>query len=364
MIRQMLMAVLIGCMPVAWAQGGGAMPAAKVAVGKVGEAVDQESRRYTGTVVSQSVVHLVPRISGEILEVGFKDGSIVRKGQLLYRIDPIQYEAAAKSAEAQIAECKARLEYARSNFERNRALYESSAASLDNLESSRSTMLASEAALLAAEAGMIIARDNLKNTSIVSPIDGLAGVTNYTVGNYLTPAAGTLVTIIQVQPIRVRFSLSMADLFATFESMKAVEGEVQVKVKLADGAMHPEEGKVELLNNEANARTDTIRVYANFPNGDYRLVVGSTVSVLLSRKTGKVMPAVPPSAVMHDNQGAYVYLVQNGRADKRYVVLGNATPEAQMIASGLEKGQEIVVQGTHKVMPGMAIDVVPAVKEI
>lgn len=364
MIRQCCIAVWIGCVSVVLAQGGRAMPAAKVAVGKVAETVDMESRRYTGTVVSQSVVNLVSRVSGEILEVGFKDGSIVRKDQVLYRIDPVQYEAAVKSAEAQIAECKARSEYARSNFERNRLLYESSATSLDNLENSRSTMLASEAALLNAEAQLIIARDNLKNTSIVSPIDGLAGVTQYTVGNYLTPTSGSLVTIIQIQPIRVRFSLSMADLFATFDSLKSMNGDVLVNVKLADGAIHPEVGTVELLNNEANARTDTIQIYANFPNRNCRLIAGSTVSVTLSRKTGKVMPAVPPSAVMHDKQGAYVYLVQNGRADKQYVVLGNATADAQLITSGLETGQEIIVQGTHKVMPGMAIEAVPAVKEI
>ncbi len=111
---------------------------------EVGSAVltqDTESRRYTGQVVSISEVRIVPRVSGEILEVGFADGSVVEAGQMLYRLDPIQYEAAVKSAEAKIAECKAKLEYADHNYNRNLTLYEKQATSRDLLENTKNLSL-------------------------------------------------------------------------------------------------------------------------------------------------------------------------------------------------------------------------------
>ena len=172
-----------------------------VGVDKVVAVENMESRRYTGLVMSPSVVNVVPRVSGEILEVGFKDGDIVKKGQVLYRLDPVQYEAAVKNVEAQIAASKARLNYAQNNYNRNEALYDKLAASLDTMESARSALEEEKATLMAAEAELISAKDNLKNTTIVAPMDSLAGVNNFTAGNYITPSSGTLVTLIQISPI-------------------------------------------------------------------------------------------------------------------------------------------------------------------
>ena len=182
------------------------MPKAVVAVDKVHEMNETESRRYTGLIVSKSVVNIIPRVSGEILQVGFEDGSVVKKGQLLYRLDPVQYEASVKGAEAKVAECTARYEYARKSFDRNSALYAKKAASRDTMENTKSALDTTRAAVMAAEAELIAAKDNLKNTTITAPIDGVAGVTNFTVGNYITPSSGSMITIIQVQPVRVRFS--------------------------------------------------------------------------------------------------------------------------------------------------------------
>ena len=107
------------------APGGGPpqRPLSVVMVGKVTEADEVESRRYSGLVLSPAVVQLMPRVSGELLEIGFKDGDFVKKGQMLYKFDPIRYDAEVKSAEAKIAECKARLEYAQNNYDRTHSLY-------------------------------------------------------------------------------------------------------------------------------------------------------------------------------------------------------------------------------------------------
>lgn len=327
-----------------------------VGVDKVVAVENMESRRYTGLVMSPSVVNVVPRVSGEILEVGFKDGDIVKKGQVLYRLDPVQYEAAVKNVEAQIAASKARLNYAQNNYNRNEALYDKLAASLDTMESARSELEEEKATLMAAEAELISAKDNLKNTTIVAPMDSLAGVNNFTAGNYITPSSGTLVTLIQTSPIRVRFSISTSDYLSQFGSFQVLKENGVVKVTLSDGSVYPEIGEIELLNNEANATTDAIQVFARFKNADYKLITGSTVTVELSQKSGKSMPAVPPSAIMHDSEGAYVYVVDAaGKAAKRYVELGAVTPDYQLITGGLTVDETVISEGTHKTMDGMTV---------
>lgn len=331
-------------------------PKMMVPVGQSIQLEDLESRRYTGLVVSPAVVKVVPRVSGEILEVGFADGSKVEAGQMLYKLDDVSYAAAVKSSEAKIAECEARLTYAEKEYERSVSLFEKNAASLDKMESNLSSVQAYKAELLSAKANLITAQDNYKDTVITSPITGMAGVSAYTVGNYLTPSAGVLVTVIQTNPVRVKFSLSTADYLSLFGSLEALQNDGDIQLKLSDGSYYQEAGKIAFLNNEANSKTDAIQIYAEFPNPDNKLIVGSTVSVTLAKKLGQKMVAVPLPAVQHDRDGEFVFVVdQNNIPEKRYVEVGNSTVEYQMIRSGLEVGETVVIGGTHKVTAGAEI---------
>ena len=344
-----------------FAQMPGAMKQV-VGVAEVEEVANVQSRRYTGQVVAQAVVNVTPRVSGEILKLGFHDGDYVKKGQMLYTIEKTQYEAAVKQAEASIAEIKANLEYAQSSYDRNERLYEVNAASKDAMENTKSALDALKAAQAAAEAGLVTAQENLKHTTITAAIDGLVGVTKYTEGNYITPSSGPILTIIQMQPIRVRFSMSTGDFLSGYGSLTALKRDGQVSLKLADGSEYATGGKIEFLNNEANVKTDAVQVYASFPNADMKLIPGSTVTVTLMKKTAATMPAVPPSAVMHDAQTSFVYVLGDGnKVERRVVELGDMTKTHQLIKSGLKTGERVVYQGTHKVMPGD--EVVPAASE-
>ena len=330
-----------------------------VGVAEVEDVANVQSRRYTGQVVAQALVNVTPRVSGEILKLGFNDGDYVKKGQMLYTIEKTQYEAAVKQAEASIAEIKANLEYAQSSYDRNERLYEVNAASKDAMENTKSALDALKAAQAAAEATLVTAKDNLKYTTITAAIDGLVGVTKYTAGNYVTPSSGPILTIIQMKPIRVRFSISTADFLSGYGSLTALKENGEVSLKLADGSEYASGGKIEFLNNEANVKTDAVQVYASFPNDELRLIPGSTVTVTLSKKLAAKMPAVPPSAVMHDAQTSFVYVVGDGnKIERRVVELGDMTKTHQLIKSGLKAGEKVVYQGTHKVMPGD--EVVPA----
>lgn len=337
---------------------GGAMKQV-VGVAEVEEVANVQSRRYTGQVVAQAEVNVVSRVSGEILKLGFNDGDYVKKGQMLYTIEKTQYEAAVKQAEATIAECKARLEYAQSTYDRNQMLYEVNATSKDTMENTKSALDAMRAELAAAEAGLVTAQYNLEHTTITAAIDGQAGVTSFTAGNYITPSSGTMLSIIQMKPIRVRFAMSTSDFLSGYGNLAALKSEGQVSLKLADGSEYADGGKVEFLNNEANVKTDAVQVYASFPNADLKLIPGSTVTVTLSKKSAEKMPAVPPSAVMHDAKESFVYVLTEGnKIERRIVELGDMTKMHQLVKSGLKAGEKVVSQGTHKVMPGD--EVIPA----
>lgn len=335
-------------------------PKAVISCANVIEMEDGELRRYTGAVVSPSVVHIVPRVSGEIVAVGFKDGRMVHKGQMLYQLDSTQYDATVKSCEAKIIECQAKLNYAQNNYNRNLQLFEKNAVSRDTLENIKSTLEAMRASLLSAEAALISAKDNLKHTTICAPIEGIPGVTNFTQGNYITPNSGNLVTIIQVMPMRVRFSMSVNDFFTFFNVTNFKRGNVSVRLKFTDGKIYHEEGELEFINNEANPRTDAIQIYAKFTNTDYQLITGSTLTVLLSKKEGRHYPAIPQSALLHDAQGSYIYILNDAKnaATKRYVVPGSVVENMQLIQSGVKMGECVVSEGTHKIMPGVEIVVV------
>ena len=344
-----------------FAQMPGAMKQT-VGVAEVENIANVQSRRYTGQVVAQAVVNVTPRVSGEILKLGFNDGDYVKKGQMLYTIEKTQYEAAVKRAEASIAELKAKLEYAQSTYDRNQMLYEVNAASKDSMENTKSALDALKAGQAAAEAALTAAKDDLKYTTITAAIDGLVGVTKYTAGNFVTPSSGPILTIIQMQPIRVRFSMSTGDFLSGYGSLTALKKEGEISLKLADGSEYATGGKIEFLNNEANVKTDAVQVYASFPNADMKLIPGSTVTVTLSKKSAAKMPAVPPSAVMHDAQTSFVYVVGEGnKIERRIVELGDMTKTHQLIKSGVKVGEKVVFQGTHKVMPGD--EIIPAANE-
>ena len=211
--------------------------------------------------------------------------------------------------------------------------------------------------LLAAEADLVTAQDDLRNTRIVAPMAGRIGVTAFTAGNYVTTSSGTLVTLVRTDPVRVRFGLSVRDMQAVFGSEEELRSLGRVRVRLADGTEYGTEGRVTIVDNTAEGRTDTVLVYAELANPQSRLVPESTVVVTLYRQTDSVVPAVPPSAVQHDVQGAFVYVVQeDDRVSLRRVTLGNLVGESQAVRSGLNVHERVVTDGTHKVVDGMKVD--------
>ena len=335
-----------------------------VPVAEVSEIADYKTRTYPGRVVPIAQVNVVPQVSGEILEVGFENGTRIKEGQLLYRLDPVKYEAAVKNAEAKVAECKANLSYAELSYTRHKKLLESRAVSLDAVDNALSQRDSSRAAYAAAQAELISARDNLKHCSITAPITAKAGSTAFTKGNYVTTSSGTLVTLVQNAPIRVRFSISNRDYLDLFgASGQRIKEEAVLGLSLANGGEYPDPGEVEYVENAGDEQTDTIMVYALFKNESRMLKPGGTVTVTLTSKKGEMRPAIPATAVLQDVRGPYVWVVgEGGEATRRYIARGDISREWQFVEKGLAAGERVVAEGGHKVRPGMKVEGVPSDK--
>ena len=329
-----------------------------VGVGKAGHVDHNPVRTFSGRVLSPETVAVVAQVAGEVKEVCFEEGALLKKGDVLYRIDPVKYDAAAASARAQVAQAEASADYARKTFDRATALFEKKVASADDLDSATSGKAAAEAALDAAKAALVSAEDNLAHCTVVAPVDGKVGLNAATVGNYVSTASGPLCTIVRQDPVRVAFAPGSRDYLSFFGGEKGLRELFDVRVRLADGSVYDGEGEVEFVGNAVNAATDTMPVYARFPNPDGLLVPGATVKVEVKAKEAKRYVSLPLTAVIHDGEGkGYVWMVgEHNVPVRRDVETGPATATYQTILSGLEEGEEVIVRGTHKVMSGVPVE--------
>jgi len=330
-------------------------------VATVSEVADHRNKQYPGRVVSIQQVAVVPQVSGEILEVCFRNGANVKEGDVLYRIDSVKYEAAVKNAESKLAECKANAKYAELSYTRHKTLLESRAVSLDAVDNALSQRDSSRAALAAAQADLMSAKDDLAHCTIVAPISGKMGTTSKTKGNFVNKGAEPLVTLVQTDPVRVRFSVSNRELLEFFRAKWQTSREnAKITLTLSDGSTYDKEGSAEYMENLADELTDTMQIYAVFDNPDRLLKVGGTLTVRVSSKLGVMRPAIPPTAILQDTQGPYVWALDaEGRAARRTVARGDLNGDWVFVEKGLKLGERIVADGAHKVRKG---DVIKAAK--
>ena len=341
MIASLLLCMAATCLPVA----------------EVEEIFDFGTRKYPGRVVPVAEVKIVPQVSGEILEVAFANGAEVKKGDLLYRLDPVKYEAAVKNAEAKVVELKAGLAYAEKSAARHTELLRTRAVSQDAYENALSQRDAAAASLAAAEAELVSARDDLKHCRIVAPIAGRVGTTAFTEGNYVTKGGATLVSLVQISPIRVSFAIANGDYHDRFGSdARRIAADALVKLRFMVGEDDFATGRVEYVENASSAETDTTDVYALFENANGVLKRGQTVMATLLSAKGTPRAAVPPNAVVQDMQGTFVWVVDAvGLPSKRYVVRGAIADGKQIVLSGVRPGERVVADGTHKVKAGVRV---------
>ena len=338
---------------------GAGMPKAVVTVDDVKSAPDKLNRRYSGRVAPIFIITSVARVSGDLVHQGFKDGDMVKKGQLLFAFDDVRYRAAVASAKAKIQSIKAQLAYAEKSLSRHNTLFKQKAVSQDTKENTEEHVNDLKAQLLAAEAQLVLAEDDLKNTKVYAQVDGKSGKAVYAPGNYINPASGKLVDVISTNPIRVRFSISQRDFLELFGNEKNLKDQAVVSLNMPDGTIYNKTGRIVIVDNQTLNSTDSIRVWALFENPENRLIPNAAITCSLSRNVAVKRSAVLPSAIMHDRKGAFVYVVDKAnKVSRRDVLLGNTDGELQIIRQGLAVGEKVIVEGSHKTFPGAEVEAV------
>ena len=308
-------------------------------------------------------VAVQPRVSGNIVATRFQEGKVVKKGDLLFEIEDTRYRAAVEEAVAKKAQLEAKLLYAKNSFERYNRLLASKSVSMDTVENAKSTMHALEAEIQSANAAITVAKDNLNYTRLTAPITGRTGRVTFSTGNYITPTSGSLVTITGIDEVYVKFPISERDFLSLFGTQEQMKKYALVSVNLANGKAYDQPGRIFMTDNTVQTTTDTLNVWAKFPNPEDELTPGGVVTVNLSKKNVDRFPAANISSVMHDAYKSYVYIVNDqGVVERRDVTLGNTVNNEQCFSSGVKEGEVVIIDGMHKVRPGAKVNPVYSVQ--
>jgi len=309
-----------------------------------------------GTVQARASVAIRSRVDGQLLKAFFTEGQAVRKGEMLFALDPAPLEAQLRQAEAFLARDRAQLENARIEMERYQTLAVKGIATQQKLDETRAAVNALEATIRADLAAVEAARLQLSFTSIASPIEGRTGKLLVDPGNLVKANDVPLVVINQIRPITVTFSLPERHLPEISRRMR--EGPLPVEAKLPNLDLPPAKGTLAFINNAVNVATGTIELKATFENADERLVPGQFVDVVL---TVSVLPdalVVPAQAVQTGQNGSYAFVVKPDQTvDMRPIVVRTLDDGRTIAEKGLAAGETVVTEGQMRLTPGAKVSV-------
>ena len=309
---------------------------------------------------------ITPRVQGYLLTQNYRDGFFVKKGQLLYEVDPHAFEVAIAQAKAQVAVAVANLSNADTNVARDKPLAAQSAIPQKQLDTDLATQAANKAQLDASKAQLAQAELNLAWTKVYSPIDGIAGLSTAQIGN-LVGTTTIMTTVSQVNPIWAYFNLSESDYlteaqtFYRLISGKRVASPILEFIQ-ANGATYPRKGRIVLVNREVASQTGTIQLVAEFPNADATLRPGGFGRVRFQVAMNEGALLVPQAAVIEVQSMYSVAVVEPGnKAAFRMVKVGDRIGPDWIITDGLKLGDKVIVQGFMKVRDGTPVSPKPFV---
>lgn len=311
---------------------------------------------FTGRLKAVNTVELQPRITGYLDAVHFDEGAIVKKGDLLFTIDDREYRATAESQRADVQRAETRVALAEQDLDRSERLAEARAVSVEELEQRRGELKQAKADLLAAEASLDAAELNLEFTRVTAPIDGRVGEALVRPGNLVSPASSVLTTIVSIDPIHVVFE-GDERIYLKYQAQarsgtrpSSREVENPVHIGLASDSDFPFEGRMDFVDNQIDPATGTIRGRALIDNPDGYLIPGLFARVRLLGSGEYEALLIHEAAVLNDQDRKYVYVVtEEGQAVRRDITLGREVEGLRVVTSGLNAGEQIVVNGVRKI---------------
>ena len=340
-------------------QKAGAPPQRPPAVVTVSAAVTQDVPVYVdevGRCVARESVSVQPQVSGRITEIHFTDGADIKKGDLLFTIDPRPYEAQLHSAEATLAQQKAALDLAKLQFQRAAELIGTKAIAQQDYDTRKNAVDVAAAQVRQSEAAIETARLNLEYTAIHSPINGRAGHRLVDIGNVVAANTGSLLSIQRVDPIYADFTVTENELSEVRRHMS--QGGLKAEVRLPDEPDRPLIGDLTFLDNAVQDATGTVMLRATVPNLNHRLWPGQFVKVRLVLNTLHAAVLVPSVAPQMSAKGSFIYVVkEDATAELRPVKLGQRQGDFMVVEQGIQPGERVITSGQLTVMPGAKVHV-------
>ena len=326
-------------------------------------------REWVGMLSGLVNANIVAQVSGYLVSQNYENGSLVKKGQLLFQIDPRPFKAVLDQSTGQLEEAMARLVRDEANAKRAVDLLAKNVISREQYDDEIQAFEASKAAVSAAQAAVEQARLNLEFTSITSPIDGLAGINIAQVGNLIGPQTGTLTSVTMVDPIKANFYISdyqylnyINPYYGDPEKLIRAEekGGFGLQILLADGTVYPHPGRLMAVNNTVGKDTGALELEAQFPNPGNLLRSGQFARVRGVTQWIDDALLVPQRAV-NDLQGKSQIAVvgSDGKVDLRIVQIGPTYASMQVVTGGLQPGEQVVVEGMQKLRQGMTVKTTP-----
>jgi multidrug efflux system membrane fusion protein len=329
-------------------------PAAKALPVKIASVVLKDmpvELRAVGSAEAFARVEIRSQVSGLLEKVAFKEGDLIKQGDLLFRIDPRPFASRLEQAAATLAKDRVDLENARKQAKRYLPAAEKGYVSIEQSDAAQTSAASLEATLIADEAALKNARIELDNCTILSPLSGYSGELFVDPGTLIKANDQILVTINQVSPIKVSFTLPEQALPEIKKHLMANDMTV-----IVDSAGSPLTGKLNFVDNQVNQTTGTIRLKAIFNNDDHQLWPGEFINVRLRLTTMKDASVVPTRAIQASQTGDFVYVVKNDQTvEQRPVSVGFSVEDQTVINSGLEPGETVVTDGQLRLRAGALV---------
>lgn len=338
----------------------GGPPPAPVSVAVVQVRQVQQWDTFNGRIAAQDTVDIRPRVSGYIDSLNFREGQLVRKGQVLFSIDARTYKAALASAQAQLQRAKAAAALARTQDKRAQTLLVDRAISAEEADNRAGTLAQAVASVSAAEAAVATAQLELGFTQVRAPITGVAGRAMLTVGNLAQADQSVLLTVVSQNPVYVYFDADEQSLLRSKllgREADAQAGPAAVRIGLLSDEGFPHTGQLGFTNNRLDPQTGTISVRATLNNDQGLFTPGMFARVQMQGRADFSAVLIDDKAVLTDQDRKYVYVVgPDNRAERREVRLGRMAGGLRIVESGLQAGEQLVVAGMQRIhFPGMPL---------
>lgn len=322
----------------------------------------KQKATFVGRLEAEQDVELQAKVGGYLVARSFREGDLVKEGQLLYQIERDSYAAELAMAEADLARATANFMVASQNYERGKKLVGTGVISASQMDELTAKLLETEAAQASAKATLDRAKLNLLNTEIHAPISGRIGRSRVAVGDLIGPNAGPLTTLVNAEVMRATFQISERLLLDSVRAVAAhttpAANELQVYVELANNTRYPHAGRIDYIAPRVDPKTGTVEMRALIPNPDGLLRPGQYVRVVVQAPSDTQALMVAQAAILADQKGAYVMVVNpDNTVARRDVTLGDRVGENVVVEAGVEAGDRVIVMGLQKVRPGQPVKV-------